>query len=488
MKKSRKWILCYIVFIFTFLLPISVSGASDFVCLVRFYLNEEPDYPLLKELNETVPAETVIVLPKVSVRGYSVLGWTTEKGAKKAELKPGEKIKISKNTRFYLVRKKKKYKVCFFRNSGKSNASFQALEKTVTFGKKIRLPAVPEAEGYQGMGWTTERGSDTVKYQSGAVITVKKNCNFYAVYKKLKNITFYSCDGEQKLKTLYMDAGTACVLPSVESPRGKTFLGWSTSPGQTTAPKYLAGQEVIVNKNRRLYAVCYPCNKEANLTEKELGVLDLQKYTKVIFVGDSRTEQASRAFQALYGGENSSVFANVSFVALSGSGLKWFRETGYENLKSEIGEGGTDERPIAVIMNHGVNDLKAGGPDREYVSTMLEVARELQPMNVKLFYMSVNPMNRADYEDFYSKYAMVAYLKYEDRLLSFNQMLKQELCSGGAYEYLDCFTYLMKTGFSYDSGKKENGINSGKNDGIHYSVETYKRIYTYCIQMVNQSY
>lgn len=487
MKRNRKGLIYLAVLALFLLLPISVLGESDRTCTVKFYLNEEPDYSPLKELNSTVPADTVIALPKVAFRGYTVLGWTAEKGAKKAKLKPGETITISKNRKFYLVRKKKKYNVCFFTNAGNTGAAFRALEKSVTYEKKIKLPALPEKEGYLALGWTTESGSKQVVFKSGASVTVKKNRNFYAVYQKLNKIAFYSCDGKERLKTLYMEAGTACMLPSVDSPQGKTFLGWSTSSGQTTAPKYLAGQQLTVNKSRRLYAVCYPQNKEADLTEKELRSPDLQKYTKVIIVGDSRTEQASRAFLALYGAGEGSPFAKVSFVALSGSGLKWFQETGYDLLQNEIGEGGTEERPIAVIMNHGVNDLRAGGPNTGYVTTMLEVARELQKKHVKLFYMSVNPMNRADYETFYTKYSIVAPYKYEDRLLAFNEMLKKQLCSWGPYQYLDCFSYLMKTGFSYDSGRKVNGVNSGKNDGLHYSVATYKRIYNYCIQMVNQS-
>ena len=282
------------------------------------------------------------------------------------------------------------------------------------------------------------------------------------------------------------DVGEACTLPSMQSPRGATFLGWSTSPLQTKAPKYLAGQTITMSKNRKLYAVCFPTEQEPDLKEEQLGLPDAAKYSKVIFVGDSRTEQAQRAFYALFG-EESPVFSQVSFVALSGSGLNWLKTTGYEKLKAEIGDDGSAERPVAVIFNHGVNDLNANGPNTGYVSTMLEVARELSEKNVKLFYMSVNPMNRADYEAFFTAHSKASYYKYEDRLLAFNQMIRSQICNGGSYQYLDCFSYLMKTGFSYDGGKKVNGVNYGESDGLHYTVATYKRIYAYCLQMVNQA-
>ena len=54
-------------------------------------------------------------------------------------------------------------------------AVYQALKKIVVAGRKIKLPQVPGAYGYNNLGWSVKKNADTAKYQGGQVITVKRN-------------------------------------------------------------------------------------------------------------------------------------------------------------------------------------------------------------------------------------------------------------------------------------------------------------------------
>lgn len=467
--------------LFLLLICVSVPAASTKVCKVTFQNHKGTSKSaVFQKLGKSVKAGSTITLPKISIKGYRVYGWTTSKGKSSPLYKMGSKYKIQKDTCFYLVSKRIVYTVDFYSNAGKTSKAYSKLQLKAYYGQTVTLPRAPALSGYRRLGWTGTAGSGTVKYAHKSQIKITKSLRLYAVYRKQYKVTFYSRNGKSIYETKTIDAGETCTFPSIVSPKGYTFLGWSSSPNQRVSPKYIARQTVRVNKALKFYAVCYPVSQEQNLAN--LPVPDPEKYTKVIFVGDSRTYQAQCAFQALYGLQ-SPVFQNVEFVAKSGSGLAWLKSTGYPELLNKVGEGGTEQKPIAVIFNHGVNDLSPANVYSDYVTTMKKIAEELGEKHVVLYYMSVNPMNRMDYEDAYKE--TKKNLKYEDRVLTINQVIKSGLCTSGPYHYIDCYQYLMKNGFSYNSGKKLAGTNTGGNDGIHYTVQTYKRIYAYCIHVLN---
>ena len=478
--KKYTYGLCFSL-LFLLLVCMNVSADSAAVCKVTFQNNKGTSTSAVFEaLGKEVKAGTVITLPNISMKGYQICGWTTGKGKTTPLYAVGKKVKITKDTCFYLVSKKIVYTVDFYSNGGKTNSVYRGLQKKAYYGGTITLPNEPALSGYRRLGWAVKRGSTAVKYAVGKSITVTKNMKLYAVYKKAYKVVFYSDDGKTVISSKTIDAGETLTFPSITSEYGHTFLGWSTKKNQTVSPKYIARQTIKVTKALKFYAVCFSAKTEKNL--KVLPYPKANKYTKVIFVGDSRTYQAECAFQALYG-LKSPVFANVDFVAKSGSNLAWLRSTGYPELLEKVGEGGTEQKPVAIIFNHGVNDLNCANVYSDYIPVMKQIAEELSDKHVVLYYMSVNPMNRADYEAF----GRNANLKYEDRILTINQVIRNNLCSNGPYRYIDCYQYLMNHGFSYNSGRKLSGKNSGSNDGLHYTVKTYKRIYAYCIDTLNKA-
>jgi hypothetical protein len=266
------------------------------------------------------------------------------------------------------------------------------------------------------------------------------------------------------------------------NPSGYTLLGWFASPGQTKNPTYLVRDRITVNKSIKLYAVMFPHSAEKDYTASELESLrkksNVTKYSKVIFVGDSRTYQLERTMQTQF---SNSVYSGISFVDLCGSGITWIEPggAGYKKLMAEVGNGGTKNKPVAVIFNHGVNDISVADRShvKEYIPYMKKLAAVLQKKNCKLFYMSVNPCNND-----ICIARKISRLRPENTIRDFNSKIKSGLCGvGGEYTYIDTYSWLMKSGYSMNSA---SGVDTGYDDGVHYTTKTYKRIYAYCLSKI----
>ena len=128
--------------------------------------------------------------------------------------------------------------------------------------------------------------------------------------------------------------------------------------------------------------------------------------------------------------------------------------------------------PVAIVFNLGINDL---ANISEYVSYLRQVAPELEGLNCRLFYMSLNPINSTMID----KKGLIH--REEADVREFNRRIKSEL--NDSYVYIDIYSWLVQTGYSTDSGM--SGQNTGIDDGLHYTVNTYKRIFDRSITMVN---
>ena len=266
---------------------------------------------------------------------------------------------------------------------------------------------------------------------------------------------------------------TSVSLPGMKNSREKSFLGWSRVPGKMTGPDYKAGTVIKAGKNVNLYAVMFDRSLERNVTYKNIQKVNTKKYSKVIFVGDSRTNSMRLALEQEFSKE---LLKNTGFVARNGAGLKWFKSYGYSQLMKEISS--NKGKPVAIVFNLGVNDLKHAGKNvkldvskvaKTYITYMKELAGKLQGKNCRLFYMSVNPVNETmtHYEG----------SRRETEIELFNRSLHKGL--KGIYTYIDTNTWLYENGFS--TGRLESDID----DGVHYAAKTYKRIYNYCLKKIN---
>lgn len=424
-------------------------------------------------LEKTIKKGDAITLPSLpTVTGYQALGWALSAKQTTANYKAGDIVSLNSNTTFYAVYKYVgKYTVKFNNNGGTSSSSkYTALNKTVTKSTYITLPSVPDYSGYVELGWTTTKKGTTAMYSAGDKVKVTKNMTFYAVYKKAYNVYLYSKAGKL-LKKVEVEKNAYYTLPACMSKNGYTMMGWSTKKGQSVDPTYEVREKIKVTKNMKLYSVLYVHSKETNYSGLQLQNVTMgltSKYKKVIFVGDSRTNRMNLSLKMSGYAPSSD---NISFICQEGGDLSWLQETGYSQLLKTVGKSTLKSKSIAVVFNLGVNDLSNVS---EYVTYMKSIAFELEKRGCKLYYMSVNPINSKNIS-YYGKKT-----RTETQVRSFNAKIKSGLCgSKGSYTYLDTYSYLLKYGFS-TNGNNE-GYDLEKDDGLHYSAATSKRIFRYCI-------
>lgn len=414
-----------------------------------------------------------VVLPEVpAAKGYTSLGWTTVRKGKTVKYKAGARVTVTKNMKFYAVRKKTVYyTVSFYNSDGSSGSAFTALKKKAASGSAVTLPALPSRSGYVALGWGTAKNASAASYQAGATLKITKDTVLYAVYKSAVTVTLYKNDGTV-YKTMQVGKGDYFVFPAVQSKLPYTMMGWSSAKGKTLDPEYEAGDSLRIISDRKFYAVVFNRNREPNLLTSSMPELNISKYRKVIFVGDSRTRRMSLALSRL---ENAAFLDKTVFLAKDGAGLGWLMSDGYAQLKKELGDGGG--LPAAVIFNLGINDLTNA---ENYVSYLQGIAAELKSYGCQLYYMSVNPINSENIK------AAGKGSRREETVRTFNSVIRSELCSGtdASCTYIDLYTYLLKNGYGTDGSS--SGTDTGIDDGLHYTEKTYKRIYKYCIDFLNQ--
>ncbi len=405
-----------------------------------------------------------VTLPDVpKVKGYTNLGWTTAKGKSSPVYKAGASVKITKNTIFYAVRRKSNYyTVNYYLGNGNTNAAYKKLSQTVEEGTVVKFAQVPARTGYVNLGWSSNMNSE--KATAKATYTVNKNINLYAVQKKAVLLTLHKFDGTIWQKTT-LAKGTSYSLPGVRNAEGYTFMGWSTKPMQSVSPEYEPEDSVTVNGNMDLYAVVFNRSAEQDIAADDLPQVNTYKYKQVIFVGDSRTEYMKNVLKGMSEG----VTKDVKFVCSAGKGLDWFTTTGWTELYSMVMNDTSSilAKKTAVIFNFGVNDM---GNYAKYVNYYNGIASMLNSKGCELYFMSVNPINRL----------MLSNTNRADRseasLRSFNAYMKANLSS--AYTYIDMYSYLKSTGYSFASDYYGTG---SIDDGLHYTSKTYKRIFAKCL-------
>lgn len=282
-----------------------------------------------------------------------------------------------------------------------------------------------------------------------------------------KTVTIKTSKGTVKKKVA---SGSSIILPADVNGSGYTFLGWSTIDKQSCNPMYQAYEKLTVTKNIQLYPVKYKWNQEPDIYVG--GLADsINKYDKIIFVGDSRTAMLRSTLQKQCG---YGIFDKVGFVCKSGEGLNWMKAEGEKQLLKEISLEDASTKPVAVIFNLGVNDLihkngKSISYDSvasEYASYMNGLSRKLTTRNCELFYMSVNPCNTA-----------MKTTRKESEIRGFNNKLRQRL--NGNFSWINSYAYLMRCG--YTTRCEFRGYTD---DGVHYSMRTYKRIYAYALKQI----
>ena len=118
--------------------------------------------------------------------------------------------------------------------------------------------------------------------------------------------------------------------------------------------------------------------------------------------------------------------------------------------------------------------LKSSIPSN--VTYMRKVSAALKKYNCKMYYLSVNPVNSTMIKARRKKF------RSEASIAAFNKVIYEQLCSGKnrSFTYINTCTRLQKYGWS------SNRHNAGIHDGLHYSNQTYLRIFNYCMKYLNR--
>ena len=165
-----------------------------------------------------------------------------------------------------------------------------------------------------------------------------------------------------------------------------------------------------------------------------------QRYSKTLFVGDSRTVGMCHSV-SLKSGEDCS-------IAEGSMGYNWFVNTALSSINSKL----SSDQKYNVIINMGTNDLGTASAGSDYASKYNSLKNKYPKANI--IAVSVGPVADSNVRYYRS-------IVKNSNVISFNNKLKQNLNSN--VKYCDIYSKIINS-FS-------------ASDGVHYSVNTYRKIY-----------
>lgn len=160
----------------------------------------------------------------------------------------------------------------------------------------------------------------------------------------------------------------------------------------------------------------------------------------VVFVGDSRTVQMSRAVAR----------NNYTWIGKVGMGYSWFSTEALPLVDAYTGEG------TKLLINMGVNDLANAS---KYVKLINSKIDAWDAAGAEVYYASVNPVVDGKCN------------ASNAQIEKFNATLQGSLDS--RIHWIDSYSYTVSQGFS-------------TSDGLHYSKATSQMIYAYYLNCMSQ--
>ncbi len=222
----------------------------------------------LKETDGSVAAD----IPSADKNGWTFIGWNTNPSAKVGL----SEISINKSDIVLYAIFEKSIKATFIDADLVTDAT-QPLSKSIyTEGATatIKMPSLPEKEGWSAVGWSTSEDTINSIIKSGEEISISKNTTYYAVYKKDVTVTYeagvvpnkeseqMSIAGLPKNETgIRYCIGKQFIDPSFSLLQGVSQSGYKFSYWQdknaidTATKKYAAGESVTIDQDKTFIAV-----------------------------------------------------------------------------------------------------------------------------------------------------------------------------------------------------------------------------------------
>ncbi len=170
--------------------------------------------------------------------------------------------------------------------------------------------------------------------------------------------------------------------------------------------------------------------------------------SQVIIVGDSRCV-----------GMYNTVKGSATWYAKTNEGLSWLQNTVWKKEWKKLKK--IDMNGRVVVFNLGVNDL---GNASSYVTTLNSYGEQIIAKGGSVYFMTVNPVDEAEE-------ANHGYTVKNSQIVTFNQTLASGLSSD--FGFINTYDYLAENGFKTV-------------DGVHYTGDTYKVIYSLLSSVVMQ--
>lgn len=172
------------------------------------------------------------------------------------------------------------------------------------------------------------------------------------------------------------------------------------------------------------------------------------------FIGDSRTVGMRQAL--VYHHYN---LANHAFTARVGKGYSWL--SGQTELKTVS--------PSIIVLNLGVNDL---GNLNRYQALYAEYADTCWS-ECPIYIVSVNPC-RLPCTSVSNRQIEAFNTSMQQWIEEYNSECTDESIRTYPIRYIDTYSYLISEGYA-------------STDGLHYSADTYQRIYEYILEEIQES-
>ena len=165
-----------------------------------------------------------------------------------------DKTIVVKNSDFT---NKKRYSVTIYNNGNNISDNYLVCTDNGS-GCVVTLPEISK-DGYDVVGYSTDKDGKKIKYSSGEKITLTKDIKLYANTKKNVTVTFDSNGNSISTNNLsctkYNDSYCLVDAPKITS-SGSKIIGWNTDKTLVTA-LYTEGSKIKVYEDMTLYALSY---------------------------------------------------------------------------------------------------------------------------------------------------------------------------------------------------------------------------------------
>jgi glucan-binding YG repeat protein len=164
---------------------------------------------------------------------------------------------------------------------------------------------------------------------------------------------------------------------------------------------------------------------------------------KYIFLGDSRMVGMQQSVADT---------ENTEYIAKVGAGYSWLKSTGGVTLENYL----KSNPDVTVVLALGVNDY---GNISQYITYYKNLIKKYP--KTTFYILSINPVDEV-------KESQHGYKVKNTALEEFN---KKMLAAFGTKAYINSYDYLKTDGFD-------------TSDGLHYTADTYKKLYTFIVDKI----